>query len=105
MTKYFDEYAFTDYQDTVSAMPLYDDPILGLIGEVGEIVEHVKKDRRPEGRRKPMNIEEFTYELGDALWYLTRTASEYGIQMSDVALMNITKLDERHKKHESNGGT
>ncbi len=102
-----------DYQNLVDAMPLYDDPALGLPGEVGEVLEHIipflelsaktsrvlekiKKDRRPEPRRKPVQTDEFAKEVGDVLWYLTRVASLYGLRMSDVAEMNIEKLNERH---------
>lgn len=95
----------TDYQHHVSRMPLYDDPILGLIGEVGEVVEHIKKDRRVGNRHRPINIEELTSELGDVLWYLTRLACENNIDMNYVASYNLKKLNERHKKHESNGDT
>ena len=87
---------FDEYQDLVEEMPLYDDPILGLVGEVGEVVEHVKKDRREGERRKPIDEEKLTLELGDVLWYLTRTASEYGIELKDIATDNIEKLRARH---------
>ena len=92
---------FDEYQDLVEEMPLYDDTILGLIGEVGEVVEHVKKSRRTGGRAKALDIDKFKLELGDVLWYLTRTASEYNIELRDIATSNINKLRERHK--ETNG--
>lgn len=88
---------FNTYQEQVVAMPLYDDPILGLMGEVGEVVEHVKKSRRPEPKTKPIKREEFISELGDVLWYLTRLAAEHGIHMDEVAEHNIEKLTKRHK--------
>lgn len=87
---------FSEYQTHVEVMPLYDDPILGLMGEVGEVVEHVKKARRPEPRTKLINTEEFAHELGDVLWYLTRLASEYNISMEKVAELNLQKLNKRH---------
>lgn len=89
---------FSVYQISVGEMPLYDDPILGLVGEVGEVVEHIKKDRRPEesGKRKPINLDELELEIGDVLWYLTRLADEYGLDMVSVAKRNIEKLNKRH---------
>jgi NTP pyrophosphatase (non-canonical NTP hydrolase) len=87
---------FEEYQKAVESMPLYDDPALGLPGEVGEVLEHIKKDRRPEGRRKPVQTDEFVKELGDVLWYLTRCAALYGVSMQDVAEINIEKLNKRH---------
>jgi NTP pyrophosphatase (non-canonical NTP hydrolase) len=46
---------------------------LGLAGEVGEVVEHIKKALRDDagvitGNRRAA----LTTELGDALWYLAR---------------------------------
>jgi len=87
---------FSEYQNSVKNMPLYDDPVLGLIGEVGEVVEHIKKSRRPAPKTKPINHEELALELGDVLWYLTRLASQYGISIEDIASMNIAKLEKRH---------
>lgn len=88
------------YQKQVAEMPLYDDPILGLMGEVGEVVEHIKKDRRPEdsGRRKPLTREKLIDEGGDVLWYLTRLFSEHDIKLSEVMEHNIEKLTKRHSK-------
>lgn len=85
-----------DYQAGVAAMPLYDDPILGLIGEVGEVVEHIKKDRREGDRRKPLTREKLIDEGGDVLWYLTRLFTEHNIRLEEVMEYNIKKLEKRH---------
>lgn len=87
---------FIEYQTAVNTMPLYDDPALGLPGEVGELLEHIKKDRRPEINRKPLDGEAFVKEAGDVLWYLTRLVGENGYSMEDVAKRNIEKLNKRH---------
>lgn len=87
-----------DYQEKVMAMPLYDDVVLGLIGEVGEVVEHIKKDRRPEDKRKPLSREKLIDEGGDVLWYLTRLFGENGITLEEVMEFNVAKLTERHSK-------
>lgn len=87
---------FKKYQEAVAKMPLYDDPILGLIGEVGELVEHEKKSRRPAPKTRPLNLEEVTLEAGDVLWYLTRYCVERGVNLNDVAKKNIEKLEKRH---------
>jgi len=89
-------FTFDEYQDAVEAMPLYDDPVLGLIGEVGEVVEHIKKDRREGDRHRPIDIEKFELELGDVLWYLNRIAGDYGLDMAMIAAKNIDKLNKRH---------
>lgn len=87
-----------DYQEKVMAMPLYDDVVLGLVGEVGEVVEHIKKDRRPGEKRKPLSREKLVDEGGDVLWYLTRLFGENGITLEEVMDYNIVKLTERHSK-------
>jgi len=88
---------FKEYQEAVTGMPLYDDPALGLPGEVGEVLELIKKDRRPGDRRKEINKEDLTKELGDILWYLTILGNSYGIDLMDVATTNVDKLTKRHK--------
>jgi NTP pyrophosphatase (non-canonical NTP hydrolase) len=87
---------FDTYQGKVAVMPLYDDPFLGLVGEVGEVIEHIKKARRPAPKTKPLNKDEFAYELGDVLWYLTRIINDYGYTLDAIAEMNIVKLNKRH---------
>lgn len=96
----FKAHNFTSYQDAVEEMPLYDDPLLGLAGEVGEVIELIKKDRRPKERRKKIDADDLTKELGDVLWYLARVASEYDIDLQDVADRNIEKLTIRHQVNE-----
>lgn len=90
------------YQEKVEGMPLYDDPVLGLIGEVGEVVEHIKKDRRAGDRRKPLTKERLIDEGGDVLWYLTRLFSENGITLSEVMQYNVDKLEKRHASASNN---
>ena len=60
---------------------------LGLIGETGEVCEHLKKSLRDDGglltggRR-----EKLIHELGDVLWYTAMLAKAYGDQITfDVA--------------------
>lgn len=87
---------FKSYHAFVDSCPLFDDPALGLPGEVGEVLELVKKDRREGDRKQPINKEALTKELGDILWYLTKVASLYEISLKDIAETNINKLTKRH---------
>lgn len=77
-------------------MPLYDDVVLGLMGELGEVIELIKKDRRKGERRKPLSREKLVDESGDVLWYFTRFLSSYGITLNEVMEYNIEKLTKRH---------
>lgn len=87
---------FKEYQEKVNQMPLYDQPELGLVGEVGEVIELIKKDRRLGTKRQILSKEDLTKELGDVLWYLTRLSSVYFIDLEEVAETNIKKLNKRH---------
>lgn len=87
---------FKEYQDKVTAMPLYDDVVLGLVGEVGEVIELLKKDRRLGTKRKVMTKERFIEEMGDVLWYFAGLATAYNVSLEDIAASNIKKLNERH---------
>lgn len=71
-------------------------PVLGLLGEAGEIAEKVKKIAR-DGRGQ-MNVEQhedLSKEIGDQLWYASAIANELGYPLSRVASENIKKLFSR----------
>ena len=87
---------FKDYDDFVDTCPSFDDPALGLPGEVGEVLELIKKDRRPGDKQQPMDLEKLTKELGDVLWYVTKTAKVYGLELDNIAVGNVKKLTKRH---------
>ena len=69
---------------------------LGLGGETGEVLEHLKKIQRDnDGIVTPERREALSKELGDILWYLARVASELGLELNTIALDNINKLQDR----------
>ncbi len=65
---------------------------LGLAGEVGELLNKIKKIARDGAVPDKEGI---TLELGDILWYVSAVASEMGIKMDDVAGANLEKLSRR----------
>lgn len=72
---------------------------MGLAGEVGEVLNKMKKVMRDDGgvvtdARK----EDLKSELGDVLWYLSALADELKITLEDVALTNIQKLKGRQER-------
>lgn len=66
----------------------------GLAGEVGEVVEHLKKFVR-DGK---LDREALKLELGDVLFYLTRTAQWAGFSLAEIAQANVDKLEARYGK-------
>ncbi len=74
-------------------------PVLGLVGEAGEVAEKVKKVLRDDGgvvsETKRAEIQK---ELGDVLWYLAQIATELNLSLDDVATSNIDKLVSRQER-------
>ena len=76
-------------------------PLLGLAGEVGELLgEHKKWIRGGDSYRLyPERVRE---ELGDLLWYLSNVATKHGLTLEEVAGHNLDKT--RRRWHVSTSG-
>ena len=85
--------------------------ILGLIGEVGECADLIKKHTYQDGRDIRTALFD---ELGDVLWYIHEIASAEGWNLEDIAEYNVAKLRRRypqgfdperslHREEEGNG--
>lgn len=80
---------------------------LGLASEAGEVAGIFQK--RLQGH--PIDIDHLKKELGDCLWMIAELCTAYGLDMGDVARVNIYKLqarypakfDEWHSMHRRNG--
>lgn len=114
--EFFSDLSFTSsYQQWVYSMwnyhnwknkdfTLRDDFIMctGLPGEVGEVLEIVKKLERdgvkltPEKRAKMK--QKLRLELGDVLYYLIMIASRQGISFDTIIKENVLKLEKRKEK-------
>ena len=74
-------------------------PALGLAGEAGEVAEHAKKAIRDDGAQVTEERREaLAKELGDVLWYVAQLASELGLDLDEVAQMNLEKLLSRQRR-------
>ncbi len=69
-------------------------PLLGLAGEVGELLSEYKKHLR-DGQAHRLFNEKVAEELGDLLWYLSTVATKFDLQLEDVAEKNIRKTEAR----------
>ena len=68
---------------------------LGLVGEAGEVSEHVKKFYRDD---RALDVDEIKKELGDVLWYTAELGRSFGLKLEDIAKANIDKLEARQKE-------
>ncbi len=75
-------------------------PVLGMVGEAGEVAEKIKKLMRDDGVFTSSVVGDeaklaIKKELGDVLWYVAQVAAELGIPLEDVATHNLEKLASR----------
>src|SRR5262245_24628351 len=69
-------------------------PLLGVVGEVGGLVEDYKKLLR-DGVMYRGFRDEVAEELGDILWYVADLATKFELKLSDVARRNLEKNADR----------
>jgi len=72
---------------------------LGLAGEAGEVVEHIKKFIRDDN----LDQEELKKELGDAIYYWCRICKQFGLEPSEVIRANVEKLTSRRERGKLRG--
>jgi len=77
-------------------------PALGLAGEVGELLNKLKKIHRDNVNVKDIK-KDIKAELGDVLWYVAMIASEFKINLNDVAVGNLLKLSTRMRLSKLHG--
>jgi len=79
-------------------------PVLGLVGEAGEVAEKIKKVIRDKGGKiHSHDKREIAKELGDILWYLANLATELGLSLEKIAQGNLDKLNSRKKRNRLHG--
>ena len=93
-----------DYQEQANDFAIYPCsanliyPALGLTGEAGEVADKVKKIIRDKTELTPELRIEIAKEVGDVLWYVAALARDLGIDMHEMARMNIAKLSSRRDR-------
>lgn len=71
-------------------------PVLGLVGEAGEVANKLKKVARDQGGNwGPDLTQDYEGELGDVQWYVAAIATGLKSKLGDIAAKNITKLFSR----------
>lgn len=78
--------------------------VKGLAGEAGEVANKAKKIIRDAGGEltgeQKMRV---VKELGGVLWYLAETASVLGLNLADVAKLNLAELADRKARGKLRG--
>lgn len=79
-------------------------PFFGLSGEVGEVMEKVKKIMRDnDGIMRDEDRIALCKELGDVLWYISAIAHELQTPLATIANHNIEKLSRRQQNNTLQG--
>lgn len=92
---------FSEYQQRAAAFAVYPVeylttyPALGLASEAGEVCGKIAKRMRDGGS---LDLKAVTKELGDVLWNLSQLANDLGIDLNDVASVNLAKLWDRQTR-------
>src|SRR5438309_1480207 len=68
--------------------------LLGLAGEVGELLSEYKKHLR-DGEAHQLFEERVSEELGDLLWYVASVSHRFGLTLNNIAAQNIAKNNAR----------
>jgi len=64
----------------------------GFIGELGELYGAYAKAQRDHKRLDDAYLAK---ELGDCLWFLAALAEDHGLNLDDIANLNLNKLASR----------
>lgn len=73
-------------------------PLLGLAGETGQLLSEYKKHLR-DGEAYRLFKERVAEELGDLLWYVANVASKFGLDLEEIAVVNLAKTQGRWGPH------
>jgi|SRR4028118_147159 Predicted pyrophosphatase len=69
-------------------------PLLGLVGEAGELLSEYKKYLR-DGEAHKLFPECVAEELGDILWYIANVSTKFDLDLEEIAEGNLKKCRDR----------
>jgi NTP pyrophosphatase (non-canonical NTP hydrolase) len=102
---------FQEYQTKALSTAIYSNigsnwkyPLIGLCGEVGELANKCKKIMRDDNDIVTLSrMAEIISELGDLLWYTAVLAKEFNLDLEEIAIWNINKLEIRKAENQIKG--
>ena len=89
----YQELAMRTVNKELTKKDMLSNGVMGLCGESGEVIEHVKKHLYHGAY---LNIEEIKKELGDVCWYIAEIATSLDLSLEDIMECNIDKLKKRY---------
>lgn len=107
--------SFREYQTETETTAVYPDAgegtldavtytTLGLAGEAGEVAEQIKKMLRDDdGELNDAREKKIVKEIGDVLWYAARLAAELDLDLDEIAVENLAKLQARKTNNTLHG--
>jgi NTP pyrophosphatase (non-canonical NTP hydrolase) len=93
----FDKYQYEAFSYCMPSAANLEYLITGLAAEAGEVAGKYAKYIRDETSRKTLH-EDLEKELGDVLWFVAILSEMMGSNLSEIAQMNIDKLESRAKR-------
>ena len=85
--------AMTTLNPQLSEKDVLINGVMGLCGEAGEVIDHVKKHL---AQGHSLDKAHMAKELGDVAWYLAETATALGLTLEEILQGNIDKLRARY---------
>ena len=70
-------------------------PALGVAGEAGEVADKIKKVLRGD---KDIELSSIAVEISDVLFYCAVLADRIGYDLSEVAQMQVDKINDRRAR-------
>ena len=70
-----------------------DNMVYGITGEIGEVVDLLKKHRF-QGHE--IDVDKLSEEIGDVMFYISNLATLYSLDMEEILNANHVKLLERY---------
>jgi NTP pyrophosphatase (non-canonical NTP hydrolase) len=98
---------FSEYQEkALETAVKNEDPLMnktiwamGIAGEAGEVIEKWKKIvAYKDGNISQEDLEGLSKEVGDVLWYCAVFADSLDINLEDIVIANVQKLQDRKKR-------
>jgi NTP pyrophosphatase (non-canonical NTP hydrolase) len=79
-------------------------PAMGLSGEVGELLNKLKKIIRDKMDANSQDFKDsIGKEIGDCLWYIAELATVFDLDLGEIAEQNIEKLAKRKEDDKIKG--